>query len=118
VAWGESLGVGDIFIGANALDYSGYPDCRPAFLEAFQAAANLATRVGEEGTLQFRIHHPLLWLTKAEIIRRGLTLGVDYARTLSCYDPSPDGAPCRHCDACLLRARGFGEIGLPDPQLG
>jgi 7-cyano-7-deazaguanine synthase len=94
VAWGESLGVGDIFIGANALDYSGYPDCRPAFLEAFQTAANLATRVGEEGTLQFRIHHPLLWLTKAEIIRRGLTLGVDYARTL------------------------FGEIGLPDPLLG
>jgi 7-cyano-7-deazaguanine synthase len=117
VAWAEGLGVSDIFIGANALDYSGYPDCRPAFLSAFEAAANLGTKAADEGRLRFQIHHPLLDLTKADIIRRGLSLGVDYAKTLSCYDPSPSGAPCRHCDACLLRSRGFEEIGIPDPLL-
>jgi 7-cyano-7-deazaguanine synthase len=115
LAWAETLGARDIFIGVNALDYSGYPDCRPAFIEAFQRMANLATKAGVEGTDGFRVHTPLIALSKAEIIRRGLELGVDYARTTSCYDPSPDGAACGHCDACALRLKGFAEAGVMDP---
>lgn len=115
LAWAESLNTGDIFIGVNALDYSGYPDCRPAFIAAFQQMANLATRAAVEGHVPIHIHAPLLHLTKAEIIRRGLKLGVDYSLTTSCYDPSRDGAACGHCDACLLRRRGFQEAGVPDP---
>lgn len=115
LAWAETLGCGDIFIGVNALDYSGYPDCRPEFIEAFQHLANLATKGAVEGTCPVRIHAPLLHLTKAQIIRRGLELGVDYSLTCSCYDPAPDGAACGGCDACLLRQRGFAEIGLADP---
>lgn len=114
LAWGEVLGAGDIFLGVNALDYSGYPDCRPEFLEAFERLANLATRRGVEGD-GIRIHAPLLRLTKAEIIRRGAALGVDFGLTHSCYDPAPDGAACGACDACLLRRRGFLEAGVPDP---
>jgi len=115
VAWGEALGAGDIFIGANALDYSGYPDCRPEFLEAFERAANLGTKAGVEGRLSFRIHAPLIAMTKAQIVLRAKQLGLDFACTTSCYDPSPDGIPCGHCDSCLLRERGFREAGLPDP---
>ena len=115
LAWAETLGARDIFIGVNALDYSGYPDCRPAFVEAFQRMANLATKAGVEGGVGFRIHTPLISLSKAEIIRRGLALGVDYAWTASCYDPSPDGAACGHCDACALRLKGFAEAGVADP---
>ena len=114
LAWAEVLGARDIFIGANALDYSGYPDCRPEYLRAFEALANLATRAGVEGS-RFTIHAPLLHLTKAEIVRRGTELGVDYRLTVSCYDPSPDGAACGRCDACLLRRRGFEQSGVPDP---
>lgn len=114
LAWAEVLGARDIFIGANALDYSGYPDCRPEYLRAFEALANLATRAGVEGN-RFTIHAPLLHLTKAEIVRRGTELGVDYGLTVSCYDPSPDGAACGRCDACLLRRRGFEQSGVPDP---
>lgn len=114
LAWAEVLGARDIFIGANALDYSGYPDCRPEYLRAFEALANLATRAGVEGS-RFTIHAPLLHLTKAEIVRRGTELGVDYGLTVSCYDPSPDGAACGRCDACLLRRRGFEQSGVPDP---
>jgi 7-cyano-7-deazaguanine synthase len=117
LAWAEVLGAFDIFIGVNALDYSGYPDCRPEYVAAFEALANLATRAGAEGTGRFRVRAPLLAMTKAEIIRTGLALGVDYGLTLSCYDPSPEGAPCRRCDACQLRARGFTEAGVPDPAL-
>jgi 7-cyano-7-deazaguanine synthase len=115
VAWGEALGTGDIFIGANALDYSGYPDCRPEYLEAFEKMANLGTRAGIEGRLRFRIHAPLLAMTKAQIVRRAASLGLDFALTTSCYDPSPEGDPCERCDACLLRAKGFREAGLDDP---
>lgn len=115
VAWGEALGTGDIFIGANALDYSGYPDCRPEYLEAFEKMANLGTRAGVEGHLRFLIHAPLLALTKAQIILRAASLGLDFALTTSCYDPSPEGDPCERCDACLLRAKGFREAGLDDP---
>ena len=118
LAWAEVLGAQDIFIGVNALDYSGYPDCRPAYLRAFQRLANLATRAGVEGTSSFRIHAPLLRMSKAQIIRTGLQLGVDYALTTSCYDPGPRGRPCGHCDACQLRNKGFRELGLPDPRLG
>ena len=114
LAWAEVLGARDIFIGANALDYSGYPDCRPEYLRAFEALANLATRAGVEGS-RFTIHAPLLHLTKAEIVRRGTGLGVDYGLTVSCYDPSADGAACGRCDACLLRRRGFEQSGVPDP---
>jgi 7-cyano-7-deazaguanine synthase len=110
----ETTGARDIFIGANAVDYSGYPDCRPAFIEAFERLANLATRAGVEGD-GFRIHAPLIDLSKAEIIRRGTELGVDYALTSSCYNPAPDGAACGVCDSCTLRARGFQEAGIPDP---
>jgi 7-cyano-7-deazaguanine synthase len=114
VAWGEALGICDIFIGANALDYSGYPDCRPEFLEAFERMANLGTRAGVEGT-RFRIHAPLLAMTKAEIVGRAATLGLEFRLTCSCYDPGADGSPCEACDSCLLRAKGFEEAGLLDP---
>ena len=116
LASAEALGTGDIFIGVNALDYSGYPDCRPEYIRAFQAMANLATKGGVEGTLPVTIHTPLIDLTKAQIIRKGLSLGVDYAMTTSCYDPAPDGAACGHCDACQLRLKGFREAGLSDPS--
>ena len=114
LAWAEALGAFDIFIGVNALDYSGYPDCRPEFVAAFERTAALATRAGVEGG-QFRVHAPLIAMTKADIIRRGLALGVDYGLTHSCYDPLPSGAPCRRCDSCVLRARGFAEAGVADP---
>ncbi len=110
----EVIGASDLYLGVNALDYSGYPDCRPEFVAAFEKVANLATRAGVEGT-RFKIHAPLLELTKAEIIRRGLSLGIDYSLTHSCYDPAPDGGACGHCDACLLRKGGFEKAGVPDP---
>jgi 7-cyano-7-deazaguanine synthase len=115
LAWAEVLGAADIFIGVNALDYSGYPDCRPEYVAAFEKMANLATRAGVEGTTRFRIHTPLIRLTKAGIIGRGLELGLDYALTRSCYEPSEDGLACGECDACLLRLKGFAEAGLEDP---
>jgi 7-cyano-7-deazaguanine synthase len=116
-SYAETLGAADIFIGVNCVDYSGYPDCRPQFLEAFEAVANLGTRAGVEGASRFRIHAPLLRMTKAEIIRRGQQLGVDYALTHTCYDPDPNGRPCRRCDACLLRGEAFAQLGIPDPAL-
>lgn len=116
VAVAETRGAHDVYIGVNAVDYSGYPDCRPEFIEAFESMANLATREGVEGR-PLRIHTPLIDLTKAEIIRLGLSLGVDYGRTLSCYDPSPPMGACGHCDACLLRARGFADSGVDDPTV-
>lgn len=115
LAWAEVLGASDIFIGVNALDYSGYPDCRPEFIRAFEAMANLATKAGVEGRQKLTIHAPLMQMTKAEIIRKGLELGVDYSLTSSCYDPSPDGSPCGECDSCILRRKGFRENGLEDP---
>jgi 7-cyano-7-deazaguanine synthase len=115
LAWAEVLGAHDVFLGVNALDYSGYPDCRPEFIEAFERMANLATKAGIEGRQALRIHAPLISMSKAEIIRKGLTLGIDYALTSSCYDPSPTGIPCGLCDSCLLRHKGFEENGLPDP---
>lgn len=117
LAWAETLGASDIFIGANALDYSGYPDCRPEYLEQFERTANLATKAAVEGRATVRIRAPLLRLTKAEIVRRGVELGVDFGLTLSCYDPSAEGIPCGRCDACLLRKKGFEEAGVPDPAL-
>jgi 7-cyano-7-deazaguanine synthase len=117
VAWGEAIGAGDVYIGANSIDYSGYPDCRPEFLESFERTANLGTKAGVEGGLAFRIHAPLLRMTKGEIISKAQELGLDFARTSSCYDPAPDGEPCRSCDSCLLREIGFREAGLPDPLL-
>lgn len=114
LAWAETLGAFDLFIGVNALDYSGYPDCRPAFLTAFEALARVATKAGVEGAT-FRVHAPLLHLTKAGIIRTGLALGLDYGLTHSCYDPLPDGRPCGRCDSCVLRAKGFAEVGIADP---
>jgi 7-cyano-7-deazaguanine synthase len=111
----EVLGAADLFVGVNAVDYSGYPDCRPEYLEAFERLANLATKAGVEGTLRFKVHAPLVRMTKAEIIRTGTILGVDYSLTLSCYDPDPGGSPCGWCDACQLRRRGFAEVGLVDP---
>ncbi|MDZ4802071.1 MAG: 7-cyano-7-deazaguanine synthase QueC [Bryobacteraceae bacterium] len=111
LAWAEVLGSSDIFLGVNALDYSGYPDCRPEYVEAYSKMANLATRAGVEGTQRLTIHTPLIAMTKAEIIREGLRLGVDYSLTSSCYDPSPEGVPCGGCDSCLLRAKGFAEAG-------
>jgi 7-cyano-7-deazaguanine synthase len=116
LGWAEVVGASDIFIGVNALDYSGYPDCRPEFIAAFERLANIATRAGVEGGV-FRLHTPLITLTKREIIERGLSLGVDYALTHSCYDPLPDGGPCGRCDSCVLRARGFREAGVADPLL-
>lgn len=115
LGWAEVLGASDIFIGVNALDYSGYPDCRPEYIAAYEQMANLATRAGVEGTSRFRIHAPLISLTKAEIIKKGVALGVDYALTHSCYDPSPDGLSCGVCDSCRLRLKGFAEAGLSDP---
>lgn len=115
LAWAEVLGAENIFIGVNALDYSGYPDCRPEFIEAYQTMANLATQAGTEGGTRLTIHTPLMKMSKAEIIRTGISLGVDYASTSSCYDPSPDGAACGECDSCLLRKKGFAEAGVPDP---
>jgi 7-cyano-7-deazaguanine synthase len=116
LAWAETLGARDLFIGVNALDYSGYPDCRPEFIEAFERLASLATKAGVEGA-SMAVHAPLIRLTKADIIRRGLELGVDYALTHSCYDPDASGIPCGHCDSCLLRAKGFAEAGIADPAL-
>ena len=108
------MGTGDIFIGVNALDYSGYPDCRPEFIEAYERMANLATKAGVEGSTQVRIHTPLLRLSKAEIVKLGHELGVPFALTHSCYDPAPDGTPCGQCDSCLLRRKGFEEAGIED----
>jgi 7-cyano-7-deazaguanine synthase len=115
LGWAEVLEAADIFVGVNAVDYSGYPDCRPEFVAAFERLANLATKAGVEGTIKFRIHAPLIELTKAEIIRRGTALGVDYALTHSCYDPADNGAACGRCDSCLLRREGFFETGIADP---
>jgi 7-cyano-7-deazaguanine synthase len=115
LAWAETLGARDIFFGANALDYSGYPDCRPEYLEAYARMADLATRAGVEEGVRLRIHAPLLRLTKAEIVARGVALGLDYGMTSSCYDPAADGAACGRCESCILRLKGFAEAGLPDP---
>ncbi len=115
LAWAEVLSASDIFLGVNALDYSGYPDCRPEFIEAFEQMANLATKAGVEGRQHLKIHTPLIDLTKAQIIARGIELGVDYGLTSSCYDPGPTGAPCGQCDSCLLRQKGFRENGVGDP---
>ncbi|MEN8141450.1 MAG: 7-cyano-7-deazaguanine synthase QueC [Thermodesulfobacteriota bacterium] len=114
-AWAEVLGAFAIFIGVNAVDYSGYPDCRPEYIKAMETLINLGTKAGQEQQRRFTIHTPLLQLRKGEIIARGLALGVDYGQTLSCYDPSPAGLACGHCDACLLRRKGFSEAGIPDP---
>lgn len=115
LAWAEVLKVRDVFIGVNALDYSGYPDCRPEYIAAFEAMANLATQMTAEAGGGFRVHAPLIHLTKAQIIRRGIELGVDYALTHSCYDPDATGRACGRCDSCLLRKRGFAEAGIADP---
>ena len=117
LAWAEVLEAGDIFIGVNALDYSGYPDCRPEYIEAYERMANLATKMNTEGHRSIEIHAPLIRLTKAQIIRKGIELGLDYRLTSSCYDPDTDGRPCRRCDACRLRAKGFAEAGTADPLL-
>lgn len=117
LAWAEVLGARDIFIGINALDYSGYPDCRPEFLEAFEKTANLGTREGVEGGLRFRIHAPLLTLSKSQIIQRGLELGIDYGLTLSCYAPDNMARACGRCDSCRLRKKGFQEAGVADPTV-
>ncbi|HEY1308809.1 MAG TPA: 7-cyano-7-deazaguanine synthase QueC [Vicinamibacterales bacterium] len=116
LGWAEVIGAHDIIIGVNVLDYSGYPDCRPEFIAAFERLAMLATARGVQGE-RFRIHAPLQMMTKAQIIRRGLELGLDYSLTHSCYDPGPSGGPCGRCDSCVLRAAGFAEIGVPDPLL-
>lgn len=116
LAWAEVLGADDIYIGVNALDYSGYPDCRPEFIASFEAMANLATKAGVTGN-KMSIHTPLIDLTKAQTIELGLSLGVKYELTSSCYDPEPNGKPCRHCDSCLLRERGFSGLGLIDPLI-
>jgi 7-cyano-7-deazaguanine synthase len=115
VAWGEAVRAGDLYIGANALDYSGYPDCRPEFLEVFERVANLGTKAGIEGGLTFRIHAPLLRMTKGQIVGLAARLGLDFSLTTSCYDPSLGGIPCGACDSCLLRAKGFQEASLEDP---
>ncbi len=117
IAWAEPLHASDVYIGANALDYSGYPDCRPEFLEAFERMANLGTRAGVEGRLAFAIQAPLLRMTKAEIVAEGVRLGLDFGLTSSCYDPGPDGRPCGACDSCLLRIKGFREAGVEDPRM-
>jgi 7-cyano-7-deazaguanine synthase len=114
LAWAEVLEAADIFIGVNALDYSGYPDCRPEFIEAFETMANLATKAGVEGRTRVRIHTPLIRLSKAEIVKLGRDLGLDFSLTHSCYDPAPDGTPCGQCDSCLLRRKGFEEAGIED----
>lgn len=115
LAWAETLNAADIFIGVNALDYSGYPDCRPEYIEAYEQMANLATKAGVEGTMRLKIHTPLIAMTKAEIIKTGLSLGVDYSLTHSCYDPAPQGLACGKCDSCLLRLKGFAEANAKDP---
>lgn len=115
LGWAEVLGASDIYIGVNALDYSGYPDCRPEYIEAYEKMANLATKAGVEGTSKFKIHAPLISMTKGDIIRRGVELGVDYALTHSCYDPTAEGLSCGRCDSCRLRLKGFAEAGLSDP---
>ncbi|GAA2737963.1 7-cyano-7-deazaguanine synthase QueC [Actinocorallia aurantiaca] len=115
LAWAETLNSSDVFIGVNALDYSGYPDCRPEYIEAYEKMANLATKAGVEGTQKLKVHTPLIQLTKAQTIQRGLELGVDYSLTHSCYDPV-GGRACETCDSCLLRSRGFAELGLVDPS--
>lgn len=117
LGWAEVLGAFDLFVGVNAVDYSGYPDCRPEFIQAFTQLANVATKAGVEGTGKFRVHAPLVELTKAEIIQLGLKLGVDYSLTHSCYDPLPNGTPCGHCDSCQIRAQGFAAAGTVDPAL-
>jgi 7-cyano-7-deazaguanine synthase len=117
LGWAEVLGAGDIFIGVNALDYSGYPDCRPEYIAAFERLASLATATGVQGG-SFRIHAPLQMLSKADIVRKGQALGLDYGLTHSCYDPGPDGRPCGHCDSCQLRAAGFADAGVADPLVG
>jgi 7-cyano-7-deazaguanine synthase len=117
LAWAEALGVGDIFIGVNAIDYSGYPDCRPEFIAAFERLASLATARGVGGSA-FRIHTPLITMTKGEIVRKGQELGLDYGLTHSCYDPDPMGRPCGRCDSCRLRAEGFAQAGIADPLIG
>jgi 7-cyano-7-deazaguanine synthase len=115
LAYAESIGAADIFLGVNAVDYSGYPDCRPEYIEAFVRLATLATKAGVEGTSKFQIHTPLIRLTKAEIIRRGMELGVDYSVTHTCYDPDAAGVSCGRCDACQIRRQGFADAGLVDP---
>ncbi|BCO07782.1 7-cyano-7-deazaguanine synthase [Desulfolithobacter dissulfuricans] len=115
LGWAEVLGADSIFIGVNAIDYSGYPDCRPEFISAFEKMANLATKAGVEGTTRIRIKTPLLHMSKADIIRKGMELGVDYGMTHSCYDPSPEGYACGRCDSCILRKQGFARAGVPDP---
>jgi len=117
LAWAEVLETRDIFVGVNALDYSGYPDCRPQFMQAFERVANLGTKEGVEGKLRFKIHTPLIDLTKAQIIQKGMELGVDYGLTHSCYDPDDQGRACGHCDSCLLRKKGFAEAGVSDPTI-
>jgi 7-cyano-7-deazaguanine synthase len=115
LAWAEVLGANEIFIGVNALDYSGYPDCRPGFIRAFESMASLATRAGIEGATRIAVRTPLIDMSKREIVALGLSLGVDYSMTTSCYDPAPDGAACGRCDACQLRLKGFSEAGVSDP---
>jgi len=116
LAWAEVLGASDIFIGVNAIDYSGYPDCRPEYIKSFEAMANLAIKAAVEGEMRILIRTPLINMTKGEIIRKGIELGVDYSLTHSCYDPSPDGKACGQCDSCLLRKKGFQEAGITDPK--
>jgi 7-cyano-7-deazaguanine synthase len=115
LAWAEVVGASDIFVGVNAVDYSGYPDCRPEYIRAFQKMANLGLKAAVEGRMNIRIRAPLIRMTKAEIIRKGVALGIDYRLTHSCYDPSPEGKACGQCDSCLLRKKGFREAGIPDP---
>ncbi|HKL22792.1 MAG TPA: 7-cyano-7-deazaguanine synthase, partial [Tichowtungia sp.] len=117
LAWAEVLGSTDIFIGVNALDYSGYPDCRPEFIAAYEKMAHLATKAGVTGQEKLTLHTPLIDLTKAQIIQKGLDRGVDYGQTTSCYDPAPDGKACGTCDSCRLRLKGFGKIGIADPRM-
>jgi len=117
LAWAEVLGASDIFVGVNALDYSGYPDCRPEYIDAYERMANLATRAGVEGAQKLVIHAPLIKMSKADIVKAGMALGIDYSITCSCYDPGPKAEPCGSCDACLLRAKGFAEAGTPDPLI-
>ena len=117
LAWAEVLGTGDIFVGVNAVDYSGYPDCRPDYVKAYEDMANLATRGGVEGTMPVTVHTPLIDLTKGDIIKAGLALGVDYAITTSCYDPDGQGRACGHCDSCTLRSKGFADAGVADPTV-
>jgi 7-cyano-7-deazaguanine synthase len=117
LAWAEVLESSDIFIGINAIDYSGYPDCRPEYIRAFETMANLATKAGVEGKTRVTIHTPLIHMTKAQIIQTGAAFGIDYSMTHSCYDPSPEGSPCGRCDSCILRKKGFLEAGIPDPSI-